>query len=225
MSASNLSDHLPGIPGGWREEIVSTNNTPIRLMRPADPDLMLDDPATLTENQQNDYMPYWCWLWPAAIEMARVIHRIPMPADVPILEVGAGLGLVGIAGLQAGLDVVITDYRDEAVQVAKVNAKLNGFDPSVRQLDWREPVTRQFNCLFACDVLYEESNHEPILNFADQLLTSTGTAWLGDPGRQRATEFVGRAGQRFDVEIFDGNLNSTNEITLNQFNLLRLSRS
>ena len=36
----------------------------VRMVRPADPDRMLDDPGVLAWNLRDDYMPYWAYLWP-----------------------------------------------------------------------------------------------------------------------------------------------------------------
>ncbi|MFK7819020.1 MAG: methyltransferase, partial [Planctomycetaceae bacterium] len=216
---------LPDVPGGWREDEITTASGVLRIARPAQPDLILDDPATLEENAINDYMPYWCWLWPASIQMASVIHRLPLEVQKPILEVGCGLGLVGIAGLYAGFDMVLSDYRKEALSVATYNAGLNGFPSARVELsDWREPVVEQFAAAIACDVLYETKEHEPILRFVDRLLTDDGQCWIGDPGRTNAVQFLSSAAKQFDVSIYDKQLNRLAEPALNQFYLMQLQR-
>ena len=77
---------------------------PIRLVRPTDPDRMLDDPAVRDWNRRDDYMPYWAYLWPAAYLLAEAVAREPWPVDpeggpIEALEIGCGLGLAGLAGL------------------------------------------------------------------------------------------------------------------------------
>ena len=42
----------------------------VRMVRPSDPDRMLDDPGVLAWNRRDDYMPYWSYLWPTSLETA-----------------------------------------------------------------------------------------------------------------------------------------------------------
>ena len=44
---------------------------PISVVRPADPDRLLDDPLVRQWNQRDDYMPYWAYLWPGASSWPR----------------------------------------------------------------------------------------------------------------------------------------------------------
>ena len=49
----------------------------IRIVRPADPDRLLDEPAVLDWNRRDDYMPYWAYLWPGAYLLAETVMREP----------------------------------------------------------------------------------------------------------------------------------------------------
>src|ERR1700751_56004 len=51
----------------------------VRLVRPADPDRMLDDPAVHDWNRRDDYMPYWAYLWPGAYLLAEAVASEPWP--------------------------------------------------------------------------------------------------------------------------------------------------
>ena len=48
---------------------------PVRVVRPADPDRLLDDPGVLDWNRRDDYMPYWAYLWPGAHLLAEAVAR------------------------------------------------------------------------------------------------------------------------------------------------------
>ena len=118
----------------------------IRLVRPADPDQLLDDPLVANWNRSDDYMPYWAYLWPAAYLLAEGVSREPWPAQVPesqgfqVLEIGCGLGLAGLAAVARGLRVQFTDYDQAALDFVVRSAAENGFDRSqfsIRRLDWR----------------------------------------------------------------------------------------
>lgn len=213
---------LPTVPGGWREQQHLVAGRCIRLAQPNDPDSLLDDPATLRESESNGYTPYWSWLWPSAKQMAEVLPDVPIDRHGDVLELGCGLGLVGVAGLLAGLSVVMTDYREEAVRVASFNARLNGFARArTQQVDWTESAKQKFPTVLGCDVLYDRSSHRPLIRFLDSALVDGGTCWIGDPGRQHAAAFVQACSEHFEVDLFDDQLSPLSEPRA-RFQLIRL---
>src|SRR4051794_8439913 len=82
----------------------------VRLLRPVDPDRLLDDPEALAWNRHDDYMPYWAYLWPGAYFLAEAVAREPERPGVVALEIGCGLGLGGLVGLGRGRPVTVTGY-------------------------------------------------------------------------------------------------------------------
>ncbi len=60
----------------------------IRLVRPADPDRLLDDPSVHVWNREDDYMPYWAYLWPGAFLLAEAVARESWDAGLSALEIG-----------------------------------------------------------------------------------------------------------------------------------------
>lgn len=87
-------------------------------------------------------------LYAAATALATVVVQrqstvtadlVPSVAGLRVLELGCGLGLVGLAAALVGAsDVVLTDSAEASVQCAMANAQLNGLQGCVRssQLDW-----------------------------------------------------------------------------------------
>ena len=75
---------------------------------PADPDTLLDDPAVRARNVAEDYMPYWAWVWPSSPPMAELVRRAGWLRGTEALELGSGLGMVGVAAGLAGLQVTFT---------------------------------------------------------------------------------------------------------------------
>src|SRR5438477_572680 len=47
------------------------------MWRPAEPDRLLEHPATLEAFAHDEYMPYWCDLWPASRMLAKAILAAP----------------------------------------------------------------------------------------------------------------------------------------------------
>ncbi|QDT31608.1 class I SAM-dependent methyltransferase [Thalassoglobus polymorphus] len=203
-----LSDDLstfPEIPGGWRLEEYNIGESTISLHRPIDPDLFLDDEDVAAANVRNDYMPFWAYLWPAAVKMSKAILKAPWSPDDSVLELGSGLGLVGLAAMSRGDRITFSDYDPTALFMCRKNALENGFeDPPVMQLDWREPKSEQFDAIFGCEVTYDAPIHSVLLDLLNLMLKPNGLCWLGDPGRYQSPKFYQLAlDYGFEVRIFN----------------------
>jgi predicted nicotinamide N-methyase len=200
------------IPGGWTEREVAVGPHTFRLLMPAEPDEFLNhlvEPADTSQPHLAD--PYWAKLWPAATYLAEVVLRSRESGigsrgnPESCLELGCGSGLVGLAALAAGLDVMFSDYVPQAVELALENAARNGF-PQAHGLvfDWREPPDRQFPFIVAADVTYDRTNLGPLLDTVERMLAPGGEAWFGDAGRGPAAEFINQASDRgWSVSLLD----------------------
>lgn len=181
---------LPPIPGGWTEREWVIEGQAFRLTLPAVPDALLEDPEVHQAFDRDQYMPYWAYLWPAALKMVATVLRSDWPAGAEVLEIGAGIGIVGLAGLSKGLNVTISDYEPKSVELALYNARRSGFqNGSGMVLDWRTPPRKQFPFIWGCELLYEDRHHEPLLELTQKMLTDNGVAWFVDGGRMRAERF------------------------------------
>jgi predicted nicotinamide N-methyase len=196
---------LPPIPGGWTTEEVEVAGRAFRLTRPADPDAFLDDPEVHEKNRKSGYMPYWSYLWPGALPMARLVLQGDWAPATRALEIGSGIGLVGLAGLAAGLKVTFSDYDAQSLQLALHNAAQNNLAGAQGLLfDWRDPPEQKFPVVLGCEVIYEAGLHDLVLGVLDRMLAEGGVCWIGDPGRQYAPGFFAKASARgYDVEIRD----------------------
>lgn len=177
-----------------RSQTLSLAGHEITFDLPADPEAMLQQALAGESSGSSDWDPYWGLLWAAAPKTAELILRHPWSERPDSLELGCGIGLTGIAALIAGLPVTFSDHAPEAVRMAQSNAARNGF-PGTSGLvfDWREPLPRKFNFIFASDVLYDSAGHEPLLRTLTAMLSPGGHAWIGDAGRTNAPAFVQRA--------------------------------
>lgn len=188
---ADFARELPSVPGGWAEQVYQVAGRRMVLTQPAVPDAFLDDPGVQEANRKTGYMPYWGFLWPTSLEMATAILEHPWTPGTPALELGAGVGLTGVAALLAGLDVTFSDYDPQSVQLCLHNARRNGF-PSAPGLvlDWREPPASQYPVIIACELIYELGNHAPLLQVLEAMLAPEGVAWFADPGRHQAEPFL-----------------------------------
>jgi len=245
---------LPPLAGGWILHEAAYGGVGVRLWIPRAPDALLDDDEVIERNRFNDSMPYWAWLWDSAPRLARLVAAAGWPPGTRVLELGAGLGLVGLVAARLGCEVTLSDHDPLALATLRVNvreatpsrgsavASLTdscGSDssptrdstrppPRVIDLDWRalEALGQpEFDVVLGCDVLYEAGSHEPVLDVLERCLTSRGEAWLADPGRTRLPAFMRRAEARgWSVAVLDEDGHSA-RVEPGAFRALRLRPS
>lgn len=219
--------NLPEIPGEWTLQRLAIGDPPLELILPARPDDFLDDPEVLEANRRDDYMPYWSYLWPAATAMAAALRFSDWSAGTEILELGCGVGLVGLAGLQRGWQVTFSDHDPTAVACAMANATHNhlGDLAAPLVLDWRSPLDREWPVIIGCDLLYEVRNHDILLHLLDSMLAPRGVCWIGDPGRAHALRFAAAAIEHgYHVRRLDAGGRETPEESWQTFHILELTR-
>lgn len=222
-SSASLLEDLPPIPGEWGSESIVIGGRTFDLILPRQPEAFLDDPEVIAANQKDDYMPYWATLWPGARTMAGLLARAPWPAGTQLLELGAGVGLVGLVAQSMGHPVVYSDYDPMAVQVCRRNALRNGLpDPEVLVLDWRTPPDRRFAAIIGCEVTYDPKLHEALLNTVEAMLLPGGVCWLGDPGRYWSRQFHEQSSQRFQVRVFNDQLRECSFPSDREFQIFEL---
>ena len=146
----------------------------------ADLDKIVEE--TIIEKHPN---PYWAYLWPSARALARVIGEGPSLEGRRVLELGCGLGAVGIAAAARGATVVLSDLSKDAIELAERNAERNGLSVSARVFDWTAPPEDlgRFDRIFAADVFYEDGMLAGVVRFVRSHLEREGEAVIADPKR------------------------------------------
>ena len=200
--ADALPPELSALPGRFditETEVELTTGT-VRLSHPRD----YDDLISEADFVRDDRLPYWADLWPSAIALARVLPSMAKPG-ARTLEIGCGLGLVTIAALQAGLEVLASDYYEDALLFTRRNALVAaGREPRTRIIDWRawpNDVGR-FDLILASDLLYEQSYASLIAAAIARALAPGGRALIADPGRAAFGMFVAEC-ETFDLLVRD----------------------
>ncbi len=165
----------------------------VKVVRPTDPDRLLDDEGVRSWNRADDYMPYWAYLWPGAFLLAEAVAREPGLNGKTALEMGCGLGLAGLVGLARGMTVDFTDYDDAPLRFVSRSVQASGFPPerfSTRILDWRRPEARRYPVILGADVLYEKRLVPLVADVIAAMLEPGGVALVAGPYRV-ATEDLG----------------------------------
>lgn len=188
-----MSEVPAGLPGGAASDVVEETlrlgGHTVRLLRPRSGDALLDE-VLVEDDPADDRLPFWAELWPSGAALAAAVAALDLTGR-RVLELGCGLGLVGVAAALAGADVLAADQSAEAIAFTTVNAERNGVavrtvrcafersDPLLAGAPW--------DLVLAADVLYEP-NTVPVL--VDLLPRLSRAVWLADPGRPREPEFL-----------------------------------
>jgi predicted nicotinamide N-methyase len=198
MNVDSSLSRVSSYEGPTEISTLAFGSREVHLVRPLEPDRLLEDPTVQVWNEQDDYMPYWAYVWPGAYFLAEALAREPGPEEagaVAALEIGCGLGLAGLLAVARGWHVTFTDYDETALEFVRRSAEANGFDPSryaTRPLDWRDPPEEQFPVILGADVLYERRLVPLVANLLARMLSADGHALIAGPCRV-ATEGFARA--------------------------------
>lgn len=142
-----------------------------------------DDPGW----KRDERLPYWAELWPSSLALAAWLEdRRGDIAGCACLDLGCGLGFTALVGQWLGGRVMGMDYDAEALEYARLNARLNAV-PGVTWtlMDWREPTLEEgsIHRVWAADIVYEQRFAAPVAAFLAHVLSPGGTAWIAEPGR------------------------------------------
>ena len=156
-------------------------------------------------------VPYWAMLWPSGLHLARAIAAGPPLAGRRVLELGCGLALPSIAAARSGASVLAVDVHSDAAVFAAHNLALNGLTGDVAVAGWQElPPGEPFDLVLAADVLYLRANVESLLRALPRLARE---AWIADPNRNGAREFLAAARKQFRLRSERGEDISLHRLT------------
>ncbi len=165
-----------------------------RLTAVRDQDALLSGVETDGDVEQ---FPYGLLLWASALGLAgRLAEEPSLVAGKRVLEIGAGVGLPGLAAHALGAaEVIQTDYQDDALALCAHNAVENGVPAGAvrcRRADWRDfpDLGQPFPLVIGSDVLYERTLHPTLRALLPRLVTPGGRVLLSDPVRPQALAFI-----------------------------------
>lgn len=177
------------------EEVLSIAGRTIRIARIADVDALfsrlLDQPSDHPD-VKDERIPYWAEVWPSAIGLSEYLVQHPhLVAGKRVLEIGCGLGLPGIVAGMLGAQVVLSDYLEEPLALARYNWKLNiGTEAKAMQLDWREAAkVPEVDLLLASDVAYESRTFPFLRTLFEHQLAKGCSILVSEPSRTFARDF------------------------------------
>jgi predicted nicotinamide N-methyase len=159
---------------------------------------------------QDERIPYWAELWPAAIALSMyLVQAGAIKATDRVTEIGCGLGLPGIIAGKLGATVTFTDYLEEPLQMAQRNWYLNHSGVAdFHRMDWRQPdPALAADVVLASDITYEKRFLDHLPQAFRTLCRPEGQILVSDPERDVAQSFfenIEQAGftkERFTFKI------------------------
>lgn len=159
----------------------------VNVVLPRSPEDLID----VSEFNEDERLPYWAELWPSACSLTRHLLDLPTP-DGRVLELGCGVALPSLALRWRGVEVLATDYYQDALDFARFNAELNTIPPpDTALLDWRELPHGfgGFELVVAADVLYERRNVDALVALLPIVSGPRTRVLIADPGRAYAGDF------------------------------------
>lgn len=166
---------------------VDIHGDQLTMTHPRDAESLIDEAAF----KHDERLPYWADIWPSSVALARAVRAMNGHGRT-LLELGCGLGLVAAAALRAGFEVTASDYYDDALAFARLNATTNGLpEPRTMILDWRDmpDAIPAFDVVMGADVLYERAYGPVVARAIAATLADGGRALIADPGRVGSPEF------------------------------------
>lgn len=180
------------------ESRIAIGDGVIELLHPASAEELISE----ADFDIDERLPYWAEPWPSALVLAARLSR-EEGARRTLLELGCGAGLVAAAAARASFRVTATDYYEDALRFARLNAaRAGGGAIATRMVDWRRMPADlgRFDLVVASDVLYERPYALLVAQAIARTLSPSGRALVADPGRTATPEFLQACtGERLEV--------------------------
>jgi predicted nicotinamide N-methyase len=147
-------------------------------------------------------LPFWAKVWESGFVLAHFLGRQPVVAGRRILEIGAGIGIVGVYAALCGHDVTITDNNGDALLFARGHTLLNGCPHvPVRHLDWRTPeLDRPYDMIVGADVVYDRRSYGDLVRFLKAALAPDGIVFLAKNEQFQARAFLAALTENFEFK-------------------------
>jgi predicted nicotinamide N-methyase len=166
--------------------------------------------------------PLWAKIWEASWVLADYLSGIPPDSQRSLLEIGGGLGLVGIVAASFGHRITTTENNPDALQFARANAALNGCSSlQIVPLDWHLPILdnrdkaphpdgsdvrecnpgdeRGYDLIVGSEVIYHQRDFEPLENLFHNQLKSGGEIIIAAAMRQIFADFLKKMQKSFRI--------------------------
>jgi 2-polyprenyl-3-methyl-5-hydroxy-6-metoxy-1,4-benzoquinol methylase len=160
--------------------------------------------------------PLWAKAWEASWVLADYLAGVQAEPEKRFLEIGCGLGLVGLVAASFGHNVIMTEHNPDAIAFARANAEMNRCaDMQITDLDWNAPsLYGQFDTIVGSEVVYHEKDFEPLRKLFERLLKPNGEVILCEGVRKTSLNFFKEMQQHFDLKAQQKSIRSPEKTVL-----------
>jgi predicted nicotinamide N-methyase len=153
-------------------------------------------------NIEHDF-PLWAKIWKASWILAEYVAKHPPDPAKHILEIGAGIGVVGVVASFFGHRITLTEYNAHALNFARANAEINQCSGvKVKKLDWHQPALHEtFDWIIGSEVLYHDRDFEPLMALLRRYLKPGGIITLSLGIRQDGLGMIDKMQRFYDMKI------------------------
>jgi predicted nicotinamide N-methyase len=185
---------------------IKIGNTPYAFLTPKNLNKLLD-----LSNDQNQF-PLWVKIWESSIILIDHLAN-QKKSSKSILELGAGLGAIGIIAESFGYKVTATEYDPHAQQFLMANARINKCQNiHIQQLDWHKPdIEGKFDIIVGSELIYKEKDFEPLMALFQKYLLPGGEILLANEPRKSYEPFLEILKQSYHINIWRKQLRATDE--------------
>ena len=191
---------IAGYRAAWTSAPVEVSSSdgvplpcdPIDLYTLADAESSIDAAALLRERVIED-PPYWALVWTGAQAIAATIANRSTLDGKPMLDLGCGLGLSGLAAARRGAHVTFGDYLDEPLEFVRRTIERSSYrNCTVRRIDFTgdDDDDTLFDVILAADIVYDPAHYAPLSRYLDCHLAAGSTILLTESLRADATVFL-----------------------------------
>ncbi len=175
---------------------VTINGQTLKLFTPASIDRFIN-PDDMMDN-----FPLWAKIWEASGVLASYLAGMPPNPMKTMLEIGCGLGMVGIAVARAGHRITMTELNPDALNFARANALANDCPQiAIERLDWNDPqLDGRFDTIVGSETVYKTEDIDGLEALFDRYLNPGGTIILAEGVRRTGVDFWERLRDRYDVK-------------------------
>lgn len=147
-------------------------------------------------------LPFWAKVWESSFLLAYFLGRRPVVLGQRMLEIGGGIGAVGIYAAMCGHNVTITDINEDALLFARANVLLNGVARAqVQKLDWNEAnLPDPYDVIVGAEVIYDRESYPLLVNFLRRAIVPKGMIFLAKNANLHAPKFFVELTQYFEFK-------------------------
>ena len=147
-------------------------------------------------------LPFWAKVWDSSFVLAYFLGKQPVVFGQHMLEIGAGMGIVGIYAALCGHRVTVTDINEDALLFARANALLNGASQvKVRMLDWASSnLSETYDVILGSEVVYDRQSYPALVSFLQKTLAPGGIIFLAKNAQLHAPLFFTELTRYFEFK-------------------------